>query len=198
MYVCYGVRNGLYQVSSLFLRQSVKQLKSPIDRTPNDSFGFRLMVTFLDPFVTWLAVGLVVAGYVVVLLLNYNVLLHTMVIFLFMAWGNVFPIRLFIRAYRWITRVYLSDKPVGWLVVMILAWIVSLVLFYILFFSGLGIGYPLIKWMSEQMSDFSILLFKQAYIQHIQAFYFMSGFAVLYFSVDILLDEYKTELEQRK
>lgn len=191
LYVCYGVRNGLYTLFAKGLGREPDVLKQPIDKHEETRFGYRLMIAFLDPVLSWLAVAIVTAGYVGVLMVDYTPLMHTLIIFLFMVLGHIFPLRLWVRVYRWITRIYFKDKPVMWIGVTVITWLGSLILFYVVFFSFLGLFYPLIELLSTVVSEFSIVLFKQLYIQHIQAFIFMTGLSVLYFMVDMIYNEYK-------
>lgn len=189
--VAYGLRKGLYVLAGWFYGYLPTVLREDI--TPmtmrDTNNAFRTLVLFLDPLLSWFSAVCLILIFLFYLAIDPNLYIQTLVLYLIITMGFIFPWRLFVRIYQWLKSFYMKqvNQQISRLsVVGLFSLFGALVLYYIFFFIVLfGLGGTL-HTLYELFDPALQTLTQQIYIQHVQAYIPVLSIGAFYLVYDLL------------
>lgn len=184
--LCGAVRNGLYYLFTRFNLDEFHVLQTYSHELPNVSRRQRIVATVLDPVLSWGAMALVICAFWIVNIIQYNYLLHAMLLIMTILFGTIFPIRLWIRFYYNVTRKWFENHHWAWLFIGICLAGLSLFVYYVSFYVVLGLLFRIIMSLKTVLTTATWTFASQIYMSHVYAFMITTIFVLLYTAYDML------------
>lgn len=192
-----GIRQGIYWMCGRiygYLPEVLYETITPLTIIDTD-LSFQMRVVLLDPFMSWFSVIFMMITFIFIEVVSLpNIYMQTLILYLCVLLGFIFPWRLFIRMFEWVSSQLYSF---GWKFRPLIGLAVlfgSIFIYYVLFFIVLFACGPLITNMYSMFDISMRLLSRQIYIQHVQAYTSVFGFGLLYIIYDVLKEKIAQEL----
>ena len=181
-----GIREGFYYIVSkivnidapTLMQRTIDSDKSPL---------FRAFVSILDPMLSWLSFGVMMIVYFTYHQYAMNIYIQSLLLFLLLILGFIFPIRLFIRFYSWVKNMGLKKDIKWWFLYFTFSIVYSLILYYLMFFFVLFVSGPIIIYIYGMLNTTMQTFMMQIYVQHVQAYIPVIGLSVLVYLMDVVV-----------
>jgi len=151
--------------------------------------SLRLLITMLDPIMSWFSVLLMMIVYIFInafQIVEPNMYIQTLILYLCMLAGFIFPWKLFMRIFEWTSSILYAYGLKWRPIIGASSLIVAVVIYYGLFFLVLFSAGPLFTRLYELFDPSMRILAQQFYIQHVQAYVPVLGFGFIYVIYDIV------------